>query len=77
MNKATQTGPRLVWEPTIPLRRGTSAPARWPDHHHLPVPAAPPQTSHSVQLHQCRAPFCQAETLPLSSLTSALTIRRS
>lgn len=27
MNKATQTGPKLLWEPTIPLRRGTSASA--------------------------------------------------
>lgn len=25
MNKTTQTGPRLFWEPTIPLMRGTSA----------------------------------------------------
>lgn len=33
MNKATQTGPRLFREPTIPLMRGTSAQT---------VPACPP-----------------------------------
>lgn len=42
MNKATQTGPKLLWEPTIPLRRGTSAPALWPGCHRLRVPSGLP-----------------------------------
>lgn len=53
MNKATQTGPRHFWEPTISLMRGTSAQT-------VPACLSPlllmlgtcSQTGHMVQLHR-------------------------